>query len=56
MFYLDVCLVGLMVVSATAEQEVLDSITGWSRVLLGFSIKNFSVAIVESIFVLGRCQ
>ena len=47
------CLVGLVVASATAELEVLGSIPGSDKVLLGFSIRNFSVAVTESGFVPG---
>ena len=47
------CLVGLVVAGATAEQEVLGSILGSDKVLLGFSISNFSVAVTESGFVPG---
>lgn len=43
-YYMDY-LVGLVVVSAAAEQEVLDSIYGSGKVLMDFSIKNSSVAV-----------
>ena len=41
------CLVGLVDASMTTEQEVLGSIPGWA-VSLGFSIRNFSIAVTES--------
>ena len=47
------CLVGLVVVIATAEQEVLGSIPGSDTVLLGFSIWNFLYAVTKSGFVPG---
>ena len=37
------CLVGLVVASATAEQELLYSIPGSDKVLLGFSIPSLSL-------------
>ena len=44
-------LLGIVVASVTAEQEVLGSIPGSDKVLLGFSTRNFSVAVTESGFV-----
>ena len=41
-----ICLVGLVVASATADQDVLGSIPGLAG-LLGFSIRNFSVTTTE---------
>ena len=46
----------LVVASAPAEQEVLGSIAESDKVLLGFSIRNFSVAVTESVFDLGLWQ
>ena len=47
-------LVGLEVASTTSEQEVLrGSILGLGKVLLGFSIRIFSVAVKVSGFVPG---
>ena len=43
----------LVVASATAKQEVLGSIPGSGKVLLGLSIRNFSVTVTESGFVSG---
>ena len=43
--------VGLVVPSATAEQGVMCSIPGSGKVLLVFSIRNFSVAITDSGYV-----
>ena len=40
-----------MVASATAEQGVLGSNSGSHKVLLGFSIRDFSVTVTESGFV-----
>ena len=37
-----------MVASATADQEDLGPIPGSRKVLLGFSIRNFSVIVTES--------
>ena len=45
--------VGPVVASATAELEVLGPIPGSDKVLLAFSIRNFSVAVTESGFVAG---
>ena len=42
-----------MVASATAEQEVLGSIPGTDKVLLGFTIWNFFVAVAKSGFAPG---
>ena len=47
------CLVGLVLARATAEQEFLGSVLGLGKVLLGFSIRSFSVTVTESGFVLG---
>ena len=47
------CLVDLVVVNATAEQEILGLIPGSDNVLLGFSIRNFLVAVLEFGFVTG---
>ena len=52
LFYID-CLVGQRVASATAELEVLGSIPGSDKVLLGFSIRNFTIAVTESGLVYG---
>ena len=46
-------LVGLVAASATAEQGVLGSIPGSDKVLLGFSIRDFSVTVTVSGFVPG---
>ena len=43
----------LVVASATAEQEVLGEIPVSGQVLLGFSIRNFSVTVTEAGFVPG---
>ena len=43
-----------MVANATAEHEVLGSISGSDKVLLGFSIRNFSVAVTDSCPVDGN--
>ena len=43
----------VVVVSATAWQGVLGSIPRLGKVLLGFSIRNFSVIVTESGFVPG---
>ena len=40
-----------MVADATAEQGVLGLIPGSDKVLLGFSIRDFSVTVMESGFV-----
>ena len=45
--------VGLVVASATAELEALGSIPGSDKVVLGFSIRDFSVTVTESEFVPG---
>ena len=42
------CIVGLVVASATAEHEVPGLIPGLGKVLLGLSIKHFSVAVTET--------
>ena len=47
------CLVGRVVASETVELEALGSVTGPDKVLLGFSIRNFSVAVTKSGFVPG---
>ena len=44
-------LAGLMVASATAEQGVVGSIPRSKKVLLGFSITDFSLSVTESGFV-----
>ena len=44
-------LVGLVAASASTEQEVLDSMPGSGKVLLGFAIGNFLVVVTESGFV-----
>ena len=41
----------MVVASAIAEQEFLVSIPGSDKVLLGFSIRNFLVAVTEFGFV-----
>ena len=43
-----------MVTSATADQEVLGTFPGSGKVLLGFSLRNFSEAITESGFVIDN--
>ena len=55
LFYLGP-LIGLVTASVTAEQEVLGSIPGSDKVLLGFSIRNFLEAVSESGFVPGGLQ
>ena len=42
-----------MVANATAEQEVLGSIPVPDKVLLGFAIRNFFIAVNEFGFVPG---
>ena len=42
-----------MVASATAEQVVLGSIPGSDKVVLDFTIRDFSVTVMESGFVPG---
>ena len=42
------CLVGLVVASSTAEQEVLGSILESDKVLLKFSIRDFLVVVTDS--------
>ena len=46
-------IVGLVVASMTAEQEVLGSILGSDKVLLAFSIENYLLAVTEFGFVPG---
>ena len=46
--YFQCCLDGLEFKNATAEQEVLGSLPGLDKVLLGFSTRNFLVAVTES--------
>ena len=47
------CVVGLVIASATAVQGVLGSIPGLEKELLGFSITDFSVTVMESRY--GPC-
>ena len=47
------CLVGFVVAIVTAEQEILGLIPKSIKVLLGFSIRNFSVTFMESRLVPG---
>ena len=42
------CLVGLVVASAAAEQEILGSIPDSDKLMLGFWIKNYLLTIMES--------
>ena len=44
-------LVVLVVASATTEQEVLGSIPGSDKVLLGFSMRDYSVTVTEPIAI-----
>ena len=47
------CLVGRVVVNATSELVVLDSFLGFRYLFLGFTIRIFSVAVMDSGFVSG---
>ena len=42
-------MVGLVVARVIAEHEILGSISGCDKVLLGFSIRNFLVAVTETL-------